>query len=55
MRSKNVASNVLVMLLASLYVLLAMQAEPVTKTLGFIAAAILVLAIVAQTMKQRAE
>jgi len=50
---KNIAANVLVVLMASLFVLLAMQAEPVTKTLGFICAAILLLAVVAQTMKQK--
>lgn len=40
----RVAANILVILLASLYIILATQAEPVTATLGYIAAGLLVLA-----------
>lgn len=50
---KQIATNALVMILATIYILLAVQAEPVTATLGWICAGLLVLAVVAQTIKQK--
>jgi hypothetical protein len=48
----RVSAAILITLLASLYVLLAIQAEPVTATLGFVAAGILALALVVSFLRK---
>jgi len=50
----KIVSYIFVTLLAVLYVLLAVQAEPVTATLGYIAAGILVLSLILGSVKNRA-
>ena len=50
----KIASHLLITLFAALFVLLAIQAEPVTATLGFIAAGILTLAVIISVVKPRA-
>lgn len=49
----KILSNLLVIALASLYVLLAIQAEPVTATLGYIAAGLLTLAVITATLRRQ--
>jgi hypothetical protein len=46
------SAAIMVTLLASLYILLAIQAEPVTATLGFVAAGMLVLALVVSFLRK---
>lgn len=48
-----VVSHLLVVALAALYVLLAIQAEPVTATLGYIAAGLLTVAVVTATLRRK--
>ena len=50
----KIASYALLTLLATLYVLLAVQAEPVTATLGYIAAGLLMSALIISMVKPRA-
>lgn len=47
----KIAGPLFVILLAALYVLLAVQAEPVTATLGFIAAGLLTLSAVMSVIR----
>ena len=49
----KIVGYVLVTLLAALYVLLATQAEPVTATLGYIAAGLLTLSLVVSIIKRQ--
>lgn len=49
----KIANNLVVVMLASLFVLLALQAGPVTATLGYIAAGILMLAVVTSTLRRK--
>lgn len=49
---KMVIANVLVALMAVTYILLAVQAEPVTAVLGYVFGAILFLAMIRQVVAQ---
>lgn len=49
----KILSHLLVIALASLYILLAVQAEPVTATLGYIAAGLLTLAVITATLRRQ--
>lgn len=49
---KQIMSLLLVVAMAATYVLLAVQAEPVTATLGYVFAVLLTLAVIAQTLKK---
>jgi hypothetical protein len=50
----TVVSYIFATALATLYVLLAVQAEPVTATLGYIAAGLLMAALIISMVKPRA-
>lgn len=47
----RIAGHLLVIGLASLFVLLAVQAEPVTATLGYVAAGLLAVSVIASSIK----
>lgn len=49
----QVASGLIVTFMAATFVLLAMQAEPITATLGFIWAGLLMLALIIQFSRRR--
>lgn len=49
----KIANYLIITLLASLFVLLGLQAEPVTGTLAFVAAGILMLALIAGTIRRK--
>jgi len=49
----RIANYVIITLMGSLFVLLAIQAEPVTATLGFVCAGILMLALIAGMVRKK--
>jgi hypothetical protein len=49
---KNIVANVLVLAMSVTYFLLAVQAEIITKTFGFIFGSLLALALLVQVTKQ---
>lgn len=49
----KIANYSIITLMASLFVLLAIQAEPVTATLGFVCAGILMLALIAGIIRRK--
>jgi hypothetical protein len=48
----KVTTAIMTTLLSTLFVLLAIQAEPVTATLGFVAAGVLMLALVVSLLRK---
>ena len=50
----KIASHILVTGFAALFVLLAVQAEPITATLGYVAAGLLMVALIISMVKPRA-
>lgn len=52
---KMVIANILIALMAVTYILLAVQAEPVTAVLGYVFGAILFLALIRQVVAQAKE
>ena len=51
----NVFANIIVALMSVTYFLLAAQAEPVTKTLGYVFGVVLAIALISATIKQAKE
>lgn len=49
----TILANIVVMLMSATFVLLAVQAEPFTATLGYLFAGVLFLAVVRQTTQAR--